>query len=268
MNTADEAIYAAIKEAQSLRRATKKKASIQVKGSERDIIRATVLSWFNNHRKQLTVVFSGPDLAEIDKRYQWVLQASHKGSLRSSYIGILKEIKDLLVVLRTSNVIKLSAAPQIVPTTDLPPDFAPIAQDMEMKAILEGRWVEITSCLAANAPLAATVMMGGLLEGLILARIERQTDKAVIYTAIAAPKDKLGQTLQLKEWTLQHYIGVAHELKWITPAVKDISDVIRDYRNYIHPKKQHSEKMSLSRDDATMLWEISKSIARQVLTIA
>jgi hypothetical protein len=267
MNTADEAIFAAIKEALSLRKTTKKKTTIQVKGAERDIIRATVLSWFNNHRKQLTTVFSDADLAEIDKRYQWALQASHKGSLRSNYIDILKEIKDLLVVLRTSNVIKLSTS-EILPTTDIPPDFSPIAQDLEMKTILEDRWAEINSCLAANAPLAATVMMGGLLEGLILARIERQTNKAPIFTSASSPKDKAGSTLPLKEWTLQHYIGVAHELKWITQAVKDISDVIRDYRNYVHPKKQHAEKMFLTPNDAKILWEISKNIARQVLTIS
>ena len=99
------------------------------------------------------------------------------------------------------------------------------------------------------------------------ARITRQTNKAPIYTAAAAPKDKAGKTLHLKEWTLQNYIGVAHELKWITQTVKDIGDVLRDYRNYIHPHKQHSEKVFLTHDDAKILWEISKNIARQVLTL-
>ena len=79
MNYADEAINAAIQEAQLLRKVTKKKTTLQVRGSEQDIIRATVLSWFNNHRKQLTAVFTDVDLAEIDKRYQWVLQASQIG---------------------------------------------------------------------------------------------------------------------------------------------------------------------------------------------
>jgi hypothetical protein len=75
------------------------------------------------------------------------------------------------------------------------------------------------------------------------------------------------KTLHLKEWTLQNYIDVAHELGWITQTVRDIGDVLRDYRNYIHPHKQYSEKMSLAPEDAKISWEISKNIARQVLAL-
>ena len=267
MNYADEAINAAIQEAQLLRKVTKKKTTLQVRGSEQDIIRATVLSWFNNHRKQLTAVFADVDLADIDKHYQWALQASHKNSLRSSYVEGLKRTADLLVNLRSSNVIKLSAASSGVATSDTTPDFSSVVPDAEMKVILESRWVEITLCITAKAPLAATVMMGGLLEGLLLAKVTHQTNKAPIYTTAAAPKDKVGKTLPLKEWKLQNYIGVAHELKWITHTVRDIGGVLRDYRNYIHPQKQYSEKVSLTPDDAKLLWEISKNIARQVLTV-
>jgi hypothetical protein len=265
MNPADEAIYAAIQEAQLLRKVTKKKNTQQVQGAERDIIRSTALSWFNNHRKQLTVVFSDIDLAEIDKRHQWIIQASHKSSLRSSYVDVLKEIADLLVAVRAGNAVKLSSAGS-QPTTDNPPDFSPVAADAEMKAILEGRWTEITKCIACKTPLAATVMMGGLLEGILYAKITKQANKAPIYTAVAAPKDKLGKTLPPKDWKLQNYIDVAHELKWITQTVKDIGDVLRDYRNYIHPHKQYSEKVTLTSEDAKILWEVSKSITRQVLS--
>lgn len=266
MNYADEAIHAAIEQAQLLLKAAKKKRTQQVVGAERDIVRATALSWFNNHRKQLTAVFTDADLSEIDKKYQWVLQASHKNSLRSSYVTAVKGIEDSLVELRSANVLKLSQAPPAA-TAEVPPDFSSLVKDGQMKAILEGRWVEISACIIAKASLAATVMMGGLLEGLLLARVNSQTNKAPIYTAAAAPKDKQGNPLPLKDWTLHNYIGVAHELKWITQTVKDIGGVLRDYRNYIHPQKQYSEKVSLTPADADLLWEISKNIARQVLTM-
>lgn len=266
MNYADEAIYAAIQQAQLLLKAIKKKNTQQIIGAERDIVRATALSWFNNHRKQLTAVLTDADLANIDQKYQWVLQASHKNSLRSSYLTALKGIEDSLVELRSANVLKLSQAPPPA-RVDVPPDFSSLVKDSQMKAILERRWIEISTCITAKAPLAATVMMGGLLEGLLLARVNSQTNKAPIFTAAAAPKDKHGNPLPLKDWTLQNYIGVAHELKWITQAVKDIGSVLRDYRNYIHPQKQYSEKVSLTPADANLLWEISRNIARQVLTL-
>jgi hypothetical protein len=119
-----------------------------------------------------------------------------------------------------------------------------------MQEILKRRWLECTACIAANAPLAATVMMGGLLEGLLLARINRETNKAPIFTAVAAPRDKQNQTLPLKEWTLQHYIDVAHELTWLSATAKDIGVVLRDYRNYIHPHKELTHAISLQKNDA------------------
>jgi hypothetical protein len=100
-------------------------------------------------------------------------------------------------------------------------------------------------------------------------RVQQKTvtepNKAPIYTAAAAPKDKLGKTLTLKDWTLQDYIGVAHELKWITVAAKDVGVVLRDYRNYIHPQKELSHGISLTPDDAAILWECAKCISRELL---
>jgi hypothetical protein len=267
MNVVDEAIHAAIREAGVLRERTRKKNTPQVRGAERDIIRATSLAWFNNHRKQLAGVLSDEDLVEVDTLYKHVMESSFKNALRANYVSTLKKIGDALVTLRSDNVIKLSTAGQPAPVTtaDTPPDFSPLIQDTEMQAILQRRWLECGFCLGANAPLAATVMMGGLLEGLLLARVNSLSDAAPVFTAKAAPKDKLGKTHPLKDWTLQNYIAVAHELKWISQTVKDVGEVLRDYRNYIHPQKEFSEKISLSTDDAIILWQISKNIARQVL---
>src|SRR5579884_146759 len=149
MNPSDEAINAAIQQAQLLRKVTKKSKTQQVIGAERDVVRATALAWFNNHRKQVTGVFADTDFAEIDKKYQWLVQASHKNSLRSSYVTALKKLEDSLVELRAANILKLSQAPLAV-RVDLLPDFSPLVKDVQMKAILEGRWTEVTACITAK----------------------------------------------------------------------------------------------------------------------
>src|SRR5438132_5256615 len=123
MNYADEAIHAAIREAELLRKRTQKKKVKQVRGAERSIVRATALAWFNNHRKQLTTIFSDSDLGNVDRLYQQVMQASHKDSLRSIYVAVLKQIAGLLVQLRAGNVIKLSAVSPVTVTNEQPPDF-------------------------------------------------------------------------------------------------------------------------------------------------
>jgi len=261
MNDADEAIYQAIKEAERIRSVTRKKSLPQVRGSERDVIRATALTWFQSHRPKIVAVFSSADLQLVDEMYQKILEASHKNAARSGYVVTLKDICDSLVHLRAANVVKLAAAT----TTDAAPDFSKLISDAAMQGILQKRWTECVICISYGAPLAATVMIGGLLEGLLLARVNRENNKKPIFTAAASPKDRQNQPLGLKDWTLQDYIGVAHELKWITVAAKDVGVVLRDYRNYIHPQKELSHGVSLTTPDAVILWEIGKSISRQLL---
>jgi hypothetical protein len=109
-------------------------------------------------------------------------------------------------------------------------------------------------------------MMGGLVEALLLARVHREPNKSPIFGAKMAPQDKASsKTLPLQDWTLRHYIDVAHELGWISRSAKDVSDVLRDYRNYIHPYKQVSHGIVIGDNDARLLWEVAKGIARQLL---
>jgi len=266
MNPPDEAIFAAIREAELLRKRTKRARGAQVRGSERDIVRATTLAWFNNHRKLVTRVLSEADLSEVDAVYRRVMESSHKDASRSRYVSDLKEIGHLLVRLRADNVLKFSSQPAAPVTSEPPPDFSPLVADPKMKAILERRWSECSACIAAAAPLAATVMMGGLLEGLLMARVLREKNQAIVFRTKAAPRDKQGNPLpHLRDWTLQDFIAVAHELKWITKTVRDVGDILRDYRNYIHPQKELSHGVTLSTDDAALLCQIGRSIARQVV---
>lgn len=268
MNPADEAIYAAIREADRLRGLLKRKADApQVRGAEQTIVRATTLAWFNNHRKQLIAVLSEAELDGVDTLYRQVMEASHRAVSRTKYLGDLKQISGLLIRLRATNAVRLSAAPGFANTlNDPPPDFSPLISDPRMKSILERRWLECNACVEADAPLAATVMMGGLLEGLLMARVLREKNQGPIFKAKAAPRDKQGNPIpHLREWTLQDFIAVAHELKWITTTVKDVGVILRDYRNYIHPQKELSHGVSLSKNDAGLLCQIGMNVVKQVI---
>lgn len=166
-----------------------------------------------------------------------MLAAADRAASRTKLLATLKSLRTALISLR-ADVVTAVPGP---PTTDAPPAFAPLIADLQMRGILESRWQECVRCLTADAPLAATVMMGGLLEALLLARINRESNKAPIFTSSSAPKNaKAGQTRPLNEWTLKNYIDVVHERGWISVSAKDVSEVLRDYRNYIHPFKQLS----------------------------
>lgn len=268
MNSVDEALYQAIKESERARSAVKKKKGQQVRGMERDTLRATALTWFHSHRPELLTALPEAELEVVDGMYRSVLEATHRNALRSLYVNTFKEIKNALVTIRSKNVVDLAApanTPGLAATVDTPPDFSRLIPDPKMRLILDKRWAECVVCVSSGAPLAAVVMIGGLLEGLLLARVHKEVNKAPIFTAKGAPRDKQGKTLTLRDWTLNDYISVAHELNWITVTAKDVGIVLRDYRNYVHPHKELSSGVSITNDDATLLWEIGKIISRQLL---
>jgi hypothetical protein len=119
------------------------------------------------------------------------------------------------------------------------PDFSKLTDDKLYSDNLDKRWDEIILCVNSHAYLSSIVMMGGLLEGILLS-IANNNPKD-FNTAPHAPKytrgNDAGQVKQFKDWTLNDFIIVAHELGWISKSTKDFSDKLRDYRNLIHPLK-------------------------------
>ncbi len=157
---------------------------------------------------------------------------------------------------------------QIQTKDERAPDFSTLAGDPVMRGVLERRWVECQRCIAAEAHLAATVMMGGLLEALFVARANRLADKSPLFKARATPIDpRTKKPLDLRDWALAAYLDVGYELQWITRSGKDVGVVLRDYRNYVHPEKERSHGVVLGPDDSGMFWEVTKSLIRQVLRI-
>ncbi|MBS0631734.1 MAG: hypothetical protein JSS11_07445, partial [Verrucomicrobia bacterium] len=184
---------------------------------------------------------------------------------RKTYLDALLKAKDALMVIMGAIAIAVPVAPATAATPDAPPNFSPLASDPQMQAILQRRWEEVQLCMTGKANLSATVMMGGLLESLLLARINESPTPAAVFTAKSAARDKLGKTLPISDWKLTNMIEVAHELKWITKSAKDISNVLREFRNYIHPHKEFADKVTIQEEDVKIFWEITKAITRQVL---
>lgn len=267
MATAHEAIEATLAEVDRLRKIVAKGTSKQVySASELDLIKANVHTWLYTRRPVLVVAITETSLTEPDSCYRDLLAATNRATSRTRYLDLLKVLKRSLINLQADKAIELSTAQQKGPTPDTPPSFTSIAADTEMQKILVNRWNECVGCVVHNLPLAATVMMGGLLEALLVARINKLSDREPVFKAKAAPKEKAtGNVLKLRDWTLSNYIDVAHELGWISDTYKDVGQILRDYRNYIHPYKEYQHKKRITPDDSKMLWEIAKTILRQIL---
>jgi len=265
MSNPHPAVDASIGEIDRLRRTLKKSETLQVRSTEeQSLIKAVCLAWFNNHRRLIVESVAEDLLADADALYKQMFTASDRASSRAKYDQTIKKLRKSLSEIRGYAI---EPAPRdATPTSDAPPPFSTLVHDPAMQLILQRRWAECSKCIVAGAPLAAIVMMGGLLEALLLARVHKEPTKTLVFKAATAPKDRsTGKTLQLQDWTLRHYIDVAHELGWITPSAKDIGEVVRDYRNYIHPQKELSHGIRLGDGDAELFWEIAKGISRQLL---
>ena len=256
----------AIAQIDRLRKLIKKGKGAQVRSAEEKVIaKATALSWFNNYKASLQSVEMTSEFERLEQAYQALIAHSDRQTTRNVYDQICKSIRGDLISLRTE-LLRAPAHPTA--TSDQPISFQSLGADQKMQAVLTARWNECAICLKAGAPLAATVMMGGLLEALLLARVNLEADKSIIFKTVAAPRDGQKKNRPLKEWALKNYIEVAHELGWITVSAKDVGEVLRDYRNYIHPQKQYTHNVALIADDAAILWEVAKAIARQVLKLS
>lgn len=249
-----------LSEADKLKKLINKGNSVTVRNNdETSTIKAVAYTWFKSHRDTFNNV-NQDVLSELDELYKTILNASDKQTSRKVYASILKEIKKNLLLCRSEQLTK-----PLTKTSNNIPNFSLVTADTRMQKILSQRWEECDRCLSSKAPLASTVMMGGLLEAMLLSKINGEPDKLLLVKANNAPKDfKTGKTKQLQEWGLKDYIAVAHEMGWISVSAKDVGAVLRDYRNYIHPFKQLSHGIDLTQSDAELFWEITKTITRQL----
>ena len=263
--SAHQEIDGAIRESERLRKHLKKKSGKQVHSrDEQDVIKATALSWFNNHLPVVQDAVGEAAVKETNAAYHELIALTDHATSRNRYDSLLKTIKREVSSLRSAALTPAKAIATI--STDVTPNFRPLIADPRMQKILAERWTECVRCIGADAPLSATVMMGGLLETLLLGRFNRETNKQSIFTAAAAPKSpKTGKTLPLTNWMLRHYLDVGHELGWINRSAKDVGEVLRDYRNYRHPYKQARDGLHLDSEDARLFWEVAKGIARQLI---
>lgn len=253
-------VLSELKRAQTV--VTKHKTRQITNADDRALLKSVAYSWFRSYRPTLSTG-AGPDLSLVDLPFQSLLEATDRASTKSAYLAAIKDATAQVRSLRTSYLIPLPSTH----SSEQPPDFTPLAADDTMRSILRGRWEECQRCLKSGAHLAATVMMGGLLEALFVARANAMPDKAPLFKTKLTPLDaKTKNPLPLKDWTLRPYIDVGHELAWITKSGKDIAVVLRDYRNLVHPEKQRSLGIDLNEHDSRMFWEITKSLSRQLLS--
>ena len=168
MSSVHDTLARAFDEITKARALVAKNNARQVRNADqRDLLRSVGYAWFKSHRPVVQQYLSSTaQLSPVDNEYRLVLDGSEKHSARGTYLAALKAAKNHLLALRAELVV--AAVP--AKTDEQPPNLSPLAADQAMQNILIRRWHECRRCILGGAPLAATVMMGGLLEALLVAR--------------------------------------------------------------------------------------------------
>lgn len=128
--------------------------------------------------------------------------------------------------------------------------------------ILKKRMEEIVSCVKNRASLAAVILIGSMLEGLLLGVATSNTN--VFIQASSSPKDKNKKVKEFQLWKLKDFIDVATELGILNVDVQKFSHIVREFRNYIHPYQQLSTRFTPSQETAEICLQVLKATIVQI----
>ncbi|WLQ37741.1 hypothetical protein P8A18_31775 [Streptomyces castrisilvae] len=126
---------------------------------------------------------------------------------------------------------------------ELKATMSDIIGDERMAALLEHRLDEARTCFANGAHVAATIMLGSLLEGVLLSAVQ---ERDATLLGNKSPRN-IG---------LQELIDICRKAGWIDADVTSFSHALRDYRNFIHPHREYREAYRPDRDTFNVSWQV------------
>jgi len=117
------------------------------------------------------------------------------------------------------------------------PDFAGLGLESGICEVLESRWREAQLSMDNNIIIGSIVLMGSLLEGMLLAVMQKFP--AQINQSKCSPIDKKTEKVkQFVDWSFSEMIDCAHDVGWLGLDIRKFSHVLRSFRNFIHPYQQ------------------------------
>ncbi|MER5784457.1 hypothetical protein ABT104_22470 [Streptomyces mobaraensis] len=122
-----------------------------------------------------------------------------------------------------------------------------LISDHEMAALLQHRLDEARTCYANGAHVAAIIMLGSLLEG-VLVHVVQERDASL-----------LGRTTPDRV-NLDTLIRVCHGAGWIDADVERFAHELRKYRNFVHPRAEIREAHTPDRDTLDMCWPVVNAV--------
>lgn len=128
-----------------------------------------------------------------------------------------------------------------------------IINDTNMARLLQHRLDEAQTCYANGAHVAAIIMLGSLLEGVLVQVVQERDDSL------------LGSTSPDKAM-LDGLIKVCHKAGWIGADIQRFCHELRRYRNYVHPRAEIREAHTPDRDTLNVSWQVVAAVLNDLAT--
>ncbi|UQA94834.1 hypothetical protein [Streptomyces halobius] len=130
-----------------------------------------------------------------------------------------------------------------LPRVELKVSVTEVVSDPELAVTVQLRLDEARTCYEHGAYTSAVIMLGSLLEG-VLAHAAQ-----VRAAGVRMPKP-------LRNMGLNDFVDFAYENKWIEHDAKLASELVRHYRNLVHPLAEKRTGHSPNRDTLDMCWPV------------
>ena len=129
-------------------------------------------------------------------------------------------------------------------------------KDEGLRRIIERDYKELSLILFPGGAWKGTVIMAGsLLEAILYDLLTHSARQANAEASAKAPRDKNKQVWDLDggKWKLKHLIDVAVDVSLLPKGRADaIHQVLRDYRNFVHPKKEIKDEHECTEAEGLM----------------
>jgi len=142
------------------------------------------------------------------------------------------------------------------------PNFLPLTSDPGLSKQMHVLWEEAVLSYNVGAHLSTVIMLGSMLEGALLGKA--LDNRAEANRAKAAPKDPSGTVRPFDKWKLINFVHVAKECGWIHGRRIDFVDVLRDYRNLVHPYKAKDIGYNVDKGTAAICWQVVTEALRDL----
>ncbi|MEY9843049.1 hypothetical protein ABH940_000097 [Streptacidiphilus sp. BW17] len=133
--------------------------------------------------------------------------------------------------------------PVRMPKVELQVSVSQVINDPALASAVQTRLDEARTCYENGAYTAAVIMLGSLLEGVL---VHVAQVRAVAQTLRRRPED-MG---------LKDLVDLAHNNGWIEHDAKLASELVRHYRNLVHPAAERRTGHGPNRDTVDMCWPV------------